>query len=88
MYVQGKNVLSSLQTDGVCVYLGLPPFGLEAGGGEEGFGVVVVVAVAVVVGGVGGRKSDRMTENEADEKINPVARDGTETERKEGMMEI
>lgn len=32
MYVQGKNVLSSLQTDGVCVCLCLPP-GPEAGGG-------------------------------------------------------
>lgn len=53
MYVQGKNVLSSPQTDGVCVYLRLPP-GLEAGGG----------------GGFGGRQSDQMAENKADEKIN------------------
>lgn len=36
----------------------------------------------------GGRKSDQMTENKADEEIKPVARDGAETEREERMMEI
>lgn len=44
MYVQGKNVLSSPQTDGMCVYLRLrlpptpPSGGRRVGGGGGGGG--------------------------------------------------
>lgn len=71
--VQGKNVLSSPQTDGVCVCTS------TSWSGDRSWKKGVCVCA---------EQSDQMTKNKADEKINPVARDEMETGRKERMMEI
>lgn len=72
----GKQMFCRLFRQTACVSTSaLPPFLSPSSwsGDEEGLSK-------------GGRKSDQLTENKADEEINPVARDETETE--ERKMEV